>query len=133
MSTLRLRSKTRVLVGAFVILLVLGGGALAFACTALATLDIAPGQAAPGQPVDVVGKGFSYNPVLYGPVEVRFNGPNGPVVYSGRPAVLSDGFEFSMSVPDVAPGYYTFIATQYDLFGKPRAGTPARGVLQVIN
>ncbi|MGH9176963.1 MAG: hypothetical protein ACRD0N_00205, partial [Acidimicrobiales bacterium] len=100
----------------------------AYACTSLATLSVTPAEATSGATVAGVGKNF----IPHGadrpstePVVVRFNSRTGTPLWSGRPDA-SGNISFSFTVPDVAPGQHTIIATQNDANGNPASGTPAR-------
>ena len=100
----------------------------AYACTSLATLSVTPAEGTSGATIAGVGKNF----IPHGtdrpstePVVVRFNSRTGTPLWSGRPDA-SGNIAFSFTVPDVAPGQYTIIATQNDANGLPASGTPAR-------
>lgn len=107
---------------------------IAYACTALATLALNPGQADAGQGVNGTGRGFSNatrGAASPEPVIVRFNTRSGQELWRGRPDA-GGNVAFSFIVPgNVAPGSYTLIATQNTADGQPVPGTPARASLNV--
>ena len=108
--------------------------ASAFACVDLATIELAQGEARPGDQVAGTGKGFADD---HGgapgpePVVVRFGSATGSVVWSGRPAA-DHTIAFSFTVPAVPPGEYLIVAMQTTADGTPAPGTPARDVLTVV-
>lgn len=119
------RMKRRAATLASILVLGLGSAATAWACTALATLDLSAQNGPPGRVIEGVGDHFSINP-LSSPVEIRWNGSSGQMLASVRPA-LDGSIDFEMSIPDVDPGqYYVVAAYQYDAFGDPIPGTPSR-------
>lgn len=81
--------------------MLLSAAAVAWACTAQLPMSVKPGAAAPGTPVTVSGESAR------GPVELRWNGVDGPLV--GR-AADGSAFALGFKVPDVAPGVYTLVA-----------------------
>jgi hypothetical protein len=112
-----------------------GAASLAYACTALATLSVTSGPAAPGSTVTATGKGF--NGGLHGadpatatrtPVVMHWNTRSGPVVASVTPANLAGDLPtFTFTAPNVAPGQYVLIGVQNDpATNAPYYGTPAR-------
>lgn len=102
---------------------------VAFACANLTTLKFSTDSAAAGSSVDFRldrfrnGEGFS-------DIVMTFETRDGAVVWAG-PAGDDRGASGSITVPDVAPGHYAFIATQTDAEGKPVSGAPARASLQI--
>lgn len=96
-----------------------GGGAMAWACTAAASLSVrwpdapleqgggVPGTAlsgAPGAQVSVVGTYFRSDV----PVQVRWNNADGPVLATAE----GPDFSLELSIPDDAPGVHTVVAVQ---------------------
>lgn len=98
--------------------------ATAYACSPLADIDVRADSGVVGQTLD--GTGDSFSPVN-GPVKVHFNSLRGQVVWSGNPD-LSGSFDFTFQVPEVAPGYYTIIASQASTTGR----TMVRDSLAVV-
>lgn len=83
---------------------VLGAASLAWACTAQLGFDVDPGGGVAGTPVTGSGDGAP------GPVEIHWNGADGPVVATAP--VGPDGiFAVGFTIPEVAPGTYTVVAT----------------------
>jgi hypothetical protein len=107
---------------------------VAWACAALKTLSVNPGDAAVGQTVHGTGRGFS-DPhggtgATYGDVVVRFGSTRGQEVARVTPA--KDGtVTFSFVVPNVGPGSYPVIASQTDANGQESPGGLARASLTV--
>jgi hypothetical protein len=83
--------------------LAVGGGALAWACTPKATIDVhgsaGPGGGPPGSSVSTNGQGFGN-----GPVDITFNGV--PIASAVGPSFTATG-----TVPNVAPGIHYIVAT----------------------
>lgn len=101
--------------------------ALAYGCTALATLSDSPGAAPAGSTVTISGTGFgSHNPTTNnGPVQVRLGSLTGPVLASS--ATTASNFSVQITVPPGTPAGPTFVtATENDSSGQPVFGTPAR-------
>ena len=105
----------------------------AYACGALASLTVNPTSADAGSTVSGAGANFASNGMgapSAEPVVVRFNGRNGPILWSGRP----DGagtIQFTFEVPKVEPGSYVILAMQNNADGQPASGTPSRATLHV--
>ncbi len=110
--------------------------AAAWACTALATLEVAPAAGISGQ--EVAGKGYGYHGQkragLASPsqVEVRWQSIDGPVVWKGFPDP-SGNLKFTFKLPEGAPGYYTVIASQKTAEGREINGGPARATVALNN
>lgn len=103
--------------------------AIAYACTALATMDTDRKAAHAGEQVDGTGRGFSASPTASA-VEIHFNARDGAVLWSGSPD-LSGNIAFSFTVPQADPGQYVLIATQTNN-GNPVGGTPARSSFEIL-
>lgn len=123
-------SKRRVLVGAGALFLALAVSGAAWACTALATLDLSPDVGSPEDEIVATAEGYLPNP-LRGPLEVRLDGPSGELLATVRPDLLTGRAEFDFRVPDVAPGPHVVIAYETDALGQRSDGTSARAVLEV--
>ncbi len=127
---MRIRTRRSSIVIAGLVGVPLAAMSFAYACTALATLEVDKSAAQVGADVAGTGAGFSNSP-LSSPVEVHFNARDGQVLWSGRPAV--DGkIAFNFTVPQAAPGDYVLIATQMGQNGQPIGGTPARAPFEVL-
>jgi len=87
-------------------LFVAGGLAVeAWACTAQANLRLVSGVAIPGGVAQVVGSGF----VPGQPVEIRFNGSQGPLLATAA----GPSFSTTITVPqDASPDVYYILASQ---------------------
>lgn len=101
------------------------------ACTSLATLNVAQGQAAPGSDVQVTGSSFQTTDKGASAVSVRWNAVDGPVLASLAPDA-SGSISGTITVPaNLQPGDYILVATQTDKTGQPAFGTPARLAFEV--
>lgn len=103
--------------------------AWAWACVALATVELNPGTGAPGTSIEGKTSGFSSDPT-YSDVEVRWASATGPLVAKFKPGPVGSS-SFKFTVPQAAPGTYAVIATQRDESGNPAWGTPARATFTV--
>ena len=112
--------------GVLVSLLAVGLAASAWACTSLATLDVAAAPAKTGSNVAVAGSAFAAGT----PVVLHWGSPSGPEVARAMPD-SSGRISASVAVPDAKPGYHVLVATQRDADGKAVYGTPARASLAV--
>lgn len=128
----------RLLVVTFLaIVLPVGAASLAYACTALATLTVNTGSAAPGQTITGTGKGFNGGghgtPAGGTPVELRWNTRNGPVVATAPLLDAAGNISFSFAVPNVPAGQYVLIGVQTNpATGTPFYGTPARQAVRIV-
>lgn len=86
-----------------------------------------PDQAAAGQAVSVVGHHFSAD-AGEAPVEVRFNGRGGPLLWQGRPDDKGK-LRFTFVAPEADPGY--FVVNAYHVDGDGQI-TPAHASFQII-
>ena len=102
---------------------------LAYACIPLTTLALNPTQGDPGQIINGGGKGFG-TASSSGPVMVRLDNANGPLLWSGRPDP-NGNLNFTFQVPRVGSGSYAVLALQNNVDGRPQAGTPARAEFTV--
>jgi hypothetical protein len=102
--------------------------AAAFACGSLATLKLNRATATPGAQVVAVGGNYNTSPQA-SPVQLRFNGRNGPVLWEGRPT-RSGRITAPFVFPRVRAGAYVILATQTGPDGRPAAGTPGRAPLR---
>ena len=110
--------------------------ALAYGCTAAATLSASPGAAAAGTTVTVTGKYFgTHNPedvTSNQPVQLRLGSVTGPVLANASPSGTGREFTVRMTIPAGTPAGDTFIsATQLSATGTPVYGTPARQAFRV--
>ena len=127
------RCRPRYLIAFGAVAVPLVAASIAYACGALASISVTPASGDVGATVEGVGRGFSNS---HGgapssePVVIHFDSRNGPVLWSGRPDG-SGNIEFRFTVPQVAPGSYTLIATQNNADGVPAPGTPARAAFTV--
>lgn len=118
-------------VGAAMAVLALGT-ATAWACVALASVELNPGQAASGTKTTAKLSGFQTTDPTYSAVELHWGGANGPVLASMSGVQLTaSGNKMTFTVPASDPGSYVVVATQYDSSGSPAWGTPARATLTV--
>lgn len=126
------RSRVGVVFGAVVGGLLLAGVATAWACVALASVELTPGKAASGSQVTAKLSNFNTSDPTFSAVELHWGSINGPVLASALgPQLAASGNKMNFIVPDGEAGNYVVIATQYDSSGAPAFGTPARATLTV--
>ncbi len=107
-------------------------GAVAFACTNLATLNLSSPTGNVGDTVTVTGSSFRVakdgpsNPVL-----LHWNGADGPVLAQAVPDKAGN-ISASFAIPEGQPGYYVIVATQRNAQGVDEYGTPARASFQIL-
>lgn len=103
--------------------------AAAWACIPVATLNVSPAQARPGEQVTVTGSFYGKK----SPVVLRFNTLDGPVVGTITPDKSSGLLSGTFVVPaDARPGNYVLIATQEAVRGETTWGVPSRALLTVV-
>jgi hypothetical protein len=109
--------------------------AIAYGCTAVATLSADPGAAAAGSTITVSGQGFgTHDPALAnsnGPAEIRLGSVTGPVLATASPTGTKRTFSVQVTVPQAAAGDTFITATQTTASGTPVYGTPARQAFTV--
>ena len=108
--------------------------AVAYGCTAAATLSINPNTAAAGSTVTVTGKYFathSDNPTSASAVQLRVGSVTGPVLATAEPSGSDRSFSVQIQVPANASGNSFVSATQFEASGQPVYGTPARQAFRV--
>lgn len=111
---------------------------VAYACTALATINTSTTSAVvPGATITVSGKFFApHDPsdVRTTPAVVHLDRVDGPALAQASPTPASSGGTFSVdiTVPAVEPGDHVVIVTQNGIDGRPAYGTPARTVVTVL-
>jgi len=103
--------------------------ATAYACANLASAKLSRAAASPGTTVSFMGRNFNSNAAA-SPVSIRWNGRNGQVLATARPA-SSGKVSTTFTVPNAKPGYYILVATQTGPNGRPASGTPGRAPLRV--
>ena len=120
-----------------VLLIVIGAGAAAFACTNISTLNISDSTGRPGDRIDVTGSSFG-NSSPTGrrtatplPVRIHWNGAEGPVLAEVVPDAVGN-ISASIIIPDASPGHYVILAVQQDSDGYHMYGTPARISFEVL-
>lgn len=85
-------------------LMVVTGAGLAWACTAQTLMQVAPSMTGPaGSQVQVTASVASA-----GPVSLRWNGAQGPVLASGE-ARPRESVDMSVTIPEVPPGVYYLV------------------------
>ena len=115
----------------------LAAAAVAYGCTAAATITPASVATAAGQTVTVTGKYFgTHDPEdinSNSPVHIRLGSVTGPVLASAKPTGTDRAFTVSIRVPAGTPVGDTFITgTQLSANGTPVYGTPARQSFRVL-
>lgn len=97
--------------------IVVGGGALAWACTPQAYITLSPRMGGPGTTVTVSGRSFVNN----GPVEIRWESSTGMLLREAR----GPNFTVAITIPQSDPGVYSVVATGYDTGGIAKGRTAA--------
>src|SRR5918997_4335483 len=96
-----------IMLGLAVVAVTVAGAALAWACTPTASVsvtgDYGAGFGPPGKPATVGVSGYS--PGV--PVQVRWNGANGPVLAQGT----GPEFQATVTIPNVPDGIYNIVTT----------------------
>ncbi len=122
-------------IGLGVLAVPLATAALAYGCTAIATLTLSSSSAPPGSTVTVNGKGFgTHDPASLGTnglAEIRLGSISGPVLATASPTGAERTFNVQITVPQATPGDTYITATQQDATNKPVYGTPARQAFMV--
>lgn len=100
--------------------------ATAWACVPVASLQVSPQQASPGDELTVTGRFYNDNPV-----QLRWDGLDGRVLATITPANRS--IEGTFRVPSNAePGNYTLVATQDAADDRTTWGIPSRALVSVV-
>ena len=87
----------------------------AFACTNLAELNLSSSSGQAGSQVAVTGSAFAKAPKNT-PVELHWNGLNGPVLATVTPDAAGALSNVSITIPaDAVPGSYVVVATQTEV------------------
>ena len=104
--------------------------AVAYGCTAMATLTTSSSSAPPGSVVTVTGKYFgTHNPAddrSNQPAEIRLGSLTSPVLASAPPTGSDRSFTVEVTIPEGVSGDTVIVATQKTANGQPVYGTPAR-------
>lgn len=112
--------------------ILMGVGAVAYACTAIATLTVSTTSGLPGSMVDLTGKGFK----LGVPVTVNMydatSAATGPVLAQAIPEA-GGKFAVSVQVPASAAGTQVISASQAAADGTPISRMAAGAVFQVLD
>lgn len=129
------RSLFLVCVGAISVPLV--AAALAYGCTAVATLTASPGSATAGSTVAVTGRFFgTHDPSAdntNGEVQIRLGSLTAPVLATATPTGSDRSFTVNVTIPAGTPAGNTFLAaTQHTATGTMVYGTPARQSFTVL-
>lgn len=121
----------------FVVMILAGAAAGAFACTNISTLNISDSSGRPGERVLVTGASFG-NSSPTGrrtatplPVRIRWNAPDGPTLGEVAPDGAGN-ISASITIPDAAPGRYVIFAVQQDADGYHMYGTPGRITYEIL-
>ena len=108
-------------------------GAVAFACTNMATLNLSSARANPGETITATGSSFAVGEegASAPPVLIRWNGVDGEVLAQATPDPAGS-IAATFTVPRADPGQYVLVATQRDAEGKDQFGTPARASFDIL-
>lgn len=135
MSSFGKRSVFLACVGAISVPLV--AAALAYGCTAVATLQVSKSAATAGSTISVSGRFFGTHDDATADtnsrVEIRLGSLTGPVLATAAPSGTDRSFTVPVTVPNGTPASDTFLAAiQKRPDGTNVYGTPARQALKVI-
>jgi hypothetical protein len=135
MSSFGRRSLFLVCIGAVSVPLV--AAALAYGCTAVATLTPSSTSAKAGTTVSVTGRFFgTHDPATdntNSKAQIRLGSLTGPVLAEGSPTGQDRSFTVNVTIPAGTPAGATFLAaTQRTAAGTPVFGTPARQAFTVL-
>ncbi|MDQ3979952.1 MAG: hypothetical protein M3314_10400 [Actinomycetota bacterium] len=126
-----IRRRPFALVGVFLGSIFLATGAVAYACTNLATLNLSSGTGKPGDTITVTGSSFRMPSGVTTGVQIRWNALDGPVLAEATPDRVGN-ISATFTVPDAAPDSYVVIAVLHDARGNDTSGTPARAQFQIL-
>lgn len=104
--------------------------AAAYACTALATLNLSTTSGPGGTTVAAKGAAFS-TAAGASPVVLHLDRADGPVLAQATPD-RSGSFSTNFTVPQTTPGQHVIVATQKNAKGEMAFGSPARAGFQVV-
>lgn len=104
--------------------------AAAYACTALATLNLSAPSGPVGTNVVAKGAAFSTAPGA-SPVVLHLDRADGPVLGQATPD-RAGNFSVGFAVPQTEAGHHAIVATQLNAKGQMAYGTPARTSFQVV-
>ncbi len=110
----------------------MGVGAVAYACTATATLSVSTTSGLPGSVVDLTGKGFKVGVPVAVTMYDATAGATGPVLAQAVPEA-GGKFAVSVQVPASAAGTQVISASQAAADGAPKSRIAAGAVFQVLD
>ena len=123
------------LLGLAALAIPLVAAAVAYGCTAMATLTTSSNAAPPGSVVTVTGKYFgTHDPAddrSNQPAEIRLGSLTSPVLASAPPRGTDRSFTVEITIPEGVSGDTVLVATQKNASGQAVYGTPARQAFTV--
>lgn len=102
-------------------------GAIAYACTNLATLNLEKATGAAGDQIAITGSSFGADQ----PVTLHWNSLEGAELATVSPDQAGN-ISASVTIPEAQPGYYVIVATQTGEDGSQVFGGPARATFQIL-
>lgn len=105
-------------------------GAVSFACITPASVNLSTASGKVGDVLTVTGSSFTMPANTTTGVQIRWKGPEGPLLAEVRPDDAGN-FKTTVTVPDGPPGYYVILAVLKDASGNDAPGTPGRALFQV--
>ena len=105
-------------------------GAVSFACITPASVNLSTASGNVGDVLTVTGSDFSMPANATTGVQIRWRGPDGPLLAVVRPDDAGR-FKTTVTVPDGPPGYYMILAVLKDASGNDAPGTPGRALFEV--
>lgn len=112
--------------------ILMGVGAVAYACTAIATLTVSTTSGLPGSMVDLTGKGFKLGVPVTVTMYDATSAATGPVLAQAIPEA-GGKFAVSVQVPASAAGTQVISASQTAADGTPISRMAAGAVFQVLD
>jgi hypothetical protein len=106
-------------------------GAVSYACTNLATLNLSSNAGKPGDTITVTGSSYRMPSDTQTGVQIRWNGLDGPVLAEVRPDRVGN-ISTTFTVPEAAPDNYVVVAVLKNGRGVDTSGTPARAQFQIV-
>ncbi|MGH9284171.1 MAG: hypothetical protein ACRD0M_00645 [Acidimicrobiales bacterium] len=106
-------------------------GAVAAACTNLATLNLSSPTGRAGDTLTITGSSFRMPTGVDTGIVIRWNALDGAVLAEARPD-RAGNFATTITVPQATPDTYVVLAVLKDARGNDTSGTPARASFQVL-
>jgi hypothetical protein len=123
--------RTVTVFGAALVAMLAVSGAVSYACTNLATLNLSSNAGKSGDTITVTGSSYRMPTDTQTGVQIRWNGLDGPVLAEVRPD-RTGNISATFTVPEAAPDNYVVLAVLKNGRGVDTSGTPARAQFQIL-